>query len=162
MTGTTRIPGINWIGYEIILQLDWFVLGYVLFHNSNAIVILTVFVFLILHPCSRLKEVSLRNTTSWSGASNRIPSPSPSTRRAPKFVPAPITKSSLPWKIKCQLWSEQLHPKKILWSRCTCEFLLGTLNGERLGSPRSSPKDTQKACKEVDNQLTIAKVNVDD
>lgn len=62
--------------------------------------ILTVFVFLILQPCSRLNDVFLMKSKSWSGASNRMPSPRPSTRRAPEFVPAPITKSSLPMSQK--------------------------------------------------------------
>jgi hypothetical protein len=43
----------------------------------------TVFVFLILQPCSKLKDVFLRKSKSLSEASKRRPSPSPSTRRAP-------------------------------------------------------------------------------
>lgn len=72
-----------------------------------AIIILTVFVFLILQPCSKLNEVSLRNSNSWSGDSNRIPSPSPSTRSAPALVPAPITKSSLPMEelMSAAIWN---------------------------------------------------------
>jgi len=42
-----------------------------------------------------LKDVFLRKSKSWSGASIRTPSPRPSTKRAPAFVPAPMTSSSL-------------------------------------------------------------------
>lgn len=66
---------------------------------SNSIVCIerspTVFVFRILQPCSKLKDVFLMKSKSLSGASNRRPSPSPSTKRAPTLVPALITKSSL-------------------------------------------------------------------
>lgn len=67
-------------------------------HTLNFILgrkVLTVFVFLILQPCSKLKDVFLMKSKSLSGASNRTPSPRPSTKRAPALEPAPITKSSL-------------------------------------------------------------------
>ncbi len=55
----------------------------------------TVFVLRMRQPWSMPKEVVLKNSKSWSSASNKIPSPKPSTNKAPASLPALITKSSL-------------------------------------------------------------------
>lgn len=127
------------------------IISFEMLNSIHLIDLHTVFVFRILQPCSKLKDVFLRKSKSWPGPSNRTPSPSPSTRRAPALAPAPITKSSL--KIGQRVKAKTTNTS-ILSTSCndfpvTCESHLETEYGELQGSLYYFLLDTQRACSKM-------------